>query len=208
VRSSTKKSSTVEIQDNARLLRDLEKRLGASSLGSICGFFEAGTGWRCPCCHRSKVELARLDRNRNLLCALHWHHDHFGDYASDKLPRVANATDNLIESFCRFPNTLICSDCNVAEPAAKQIVNAKPYFSFAPFEIATFITVRPNAGHLVDDARVRTAYEAAKPALLLVWNRLKAVMDSARNEDEDFQHIGGPAWRVLKEANAKRKNPG
>ncbi len=196
-----------EAEANARLLRRLAKNHNALDFGKISKFFEVGLNWRCPCCHRSKEEIARLDRNAHLLCELHRHHDHFGDEANSRLPSGPGVAD-VLASFCRFPDVLICSDCNVAEPAAKRIVGAPSYFTFTPYEIATFITVRNNKPHLVDDDRARQAYEAAKPAMVLIRNRLSAVLKSAETDADDFETAGAAAWRVLKKANAKRKGNG
>lgn len=191
-------------KDNAMLLRQLELDFKASGIGNICNFFDQPPDWRCPCCHRTKPDFARLDKNRDLLCAMHRHHDHFGDFARDKLPR-SGYTEGIVESFCRFPETLICADCNVAEPAAKAIVEAPEQFSFAPYEIATFVTVRKQSGHIVRPDCAKRAYEAARPGMRLVNERLNAVVKSARADDDTFEHIGGAAWRALKEINERRK---
>lgn len=193
-----------QAEGNAALLRELEKDLKTIAMGDQHHFFEVSADWRCPCCHRSKEEFARRDKNHKLLCALHNHHDHFGDYASTKLP---GHVKNLIDSFCRFPDTLICSDCNVAEPVAKTISGAPEHFSFAPFEIATFITVRKRSGHIVRPDCAKRAYEAARPAMRLLKDRLKDVRRAAQDQDEGdtFGSIGGAAWRALKEINLARK---
>ena len=66
-------------ENNARLLFKLMQRFEAKDLGKISHFFEVCPEWRCPCCYRSKEEFARLDKNRNLLCQIVQHHDHFSE---------------------------------------------------------------------------------------------------------------------------------
>lgn len=193
-------------EENAKLLYRLLREFKGSDYGSISGFFEVDVRWRCPCCHRAKHEIARLDRNNNLLCPLHWHHDHFGDLVSDKLPHVRGATTDdaltlrsVQDGLARFPETLICGDCNVAEGSqAKSLVGAPKYFSFAPFEIATFVEVRPNVPHLVNEARAKAAFEAARPSMKLVSDKLRELMDvqSGKAGAQAFGHV---AWRVLQQ---------
>lgn len=192
---------------NARLLYRLLQTTGAIGFGSISGFFEVFPEWRCPCCHRSKEEIVRLDKNAHLLCSIHWHHDHFLDLAREKIGPIESSVE---DSFCRFPRTQICSDCNVAESTlAKRSLNEDEkrlrHFSFAPFEIASFIIVRMNAGHSVDVERAQIAYQAAQPSMKLLGDRLRAVVQSIRTDADTFEQVGGAAWRVLKEVNAKRK---
>ena len=191
-------------EKNIRMLHDLKDQFGAVGFGKVSNFFEVSERWHCPCCHRSKPEFARLDKNKELLCELHRHHDHFGDEAMSLIPREGYV-DGLRESFCRFPDTLVCSDCNVAEPRAKALVSAPAYFSFAPYEIAMFINVRHGAPHAVDDTRARECFDAAVPAMKLLRKRLNAVLDAQKNQVDDFETLGAAAWRALKRANEVRK---
>lgn len=191
-------------EKNVRLLNDLKDRFGAIGFGKISNFFEVSENWRCPCCQRSKPEFARLDKNGELLCELHRHHDHFGDEAMRLISRDCHF-DGLRESFCRFPATLVCSDCNVAEPNAKNLVKAPSYFSFAPYEIAIFIDVRQGAGHEVDPAEAHRCFKAAIPAMQLLRERLNAIIDAQNNHVGDFKTVGFEAWHILKRANELRK---
>lgn len=198
-------------EENARLLFSLAADFCASGLGAISGFFETESTWCCPSCHRQKQEIARLDKNLNLLCQFHWHHDHLEHLASDKLPlyreldfKDARPYDSLRSNFRRFPETLICSDCNVAEGAAKMAVDAKPTFSFTPFEISSFIFVLPNEPHKIDRAKAREIYEKLVPSMAVYGATLRNV--AKFNADPDgFEPIGGAAWRVLKDVQAKLK---
>lgn len=201
-----------EAEKNAKLLISLMRELGATDLGSVCGFFETSHEWCCPCCHRQKQEIARLDKNLELLCAFHWHHDHLEHMADDKIPYIRNGLDwrdaqpydSMRRNFRRFPETLICSDCNVVEGAAKMAAGAASSFSFTPFEISTFIFVTPNAPHRFDRQMALSVYEKLKPSMGIYGDTLRGL--AKFNADPDgFEPIGGAAWRVLADVRKKMK---
>ena len=163
-------------QDNADLLFQIMGETGALGRGNVTGFFRVSKNWTCPACARSKPEIARLDRNGNLLCAIPEHHDHFADFAYDRLRRVMGPSHRavaLLPSLERFPRTYICNDCNVADPAAKSVVFAPACFSFTPFEIATFVRVANNCAHVLISENVIAAYESAKKSMELLARRLR-----------------------------------
>lgn len=187
---------------NARLLIALMRERGAIGIGSISGFFATKPEWACPCCFRAKREIARLDKNGDLLCATHNHHDHFGDLAAEKIhvlplgkPWSNPAYRALCDSFVRFEPTPICSDCNAADTAAKAAVNAKPKFSFSPFEISTFIIVESNLAHRIDKDRARRAYDIAEAAMRIYGEQLRRVVTEPKADG--FEPIACAAWRVL-----------
>lgn len=163
---------------NGALLVDLFLTLGARGLGKVGNFFEVSPDWRCPCCYRTKREMARLDKNGDLLCAIHDHHDHYCERFDVDTRKLANGDWNfgnaVRDSLIRFPNTLICNDCNVAEPNAKKIVGAPTFFSFTPFEIAYFIDIEDRKV-TVNEKRAHRAYESAKSALQLIYERIQSI---------------------------------
>jgi hypothetical protein len=196
---------------NARLLNQLEKQTGAAGFGAIGGFFAVEARWRCPCCHRLKAEIARLDKNGNLCCPVVEHHDHFEECVAENIDYRSIGTlalqlrESLDQSFVRFQPTMICGDCNVAEPAAKAIVKAPAAFSFTPFEIAIFIEVTPNRPHVVDPVRAALAFEAATPAMKLLANKLRAIV-KVKNGEDTWEPLAGAAWRVIKDARRNMKD--
>lgn len=195
---------------NFKMLLSLTTQLGASGYGSICNFFEVSPEWRCPCCFRSKREIARLDKNGKLFCAIHEHHDHFWDSQGVRIPRDGDyfAERQVIgDSFDRFPPTLICNDCNVAEPWAKRAAGAPDYFTFAPHEIASFIIVNSNLPHEVNTEMAAKIYAAAKPSMEILAQRLTAVARGLSSADGSFEQIGEAALRVLLSAK-RRMAPG
>lgn len=197
---------------NAKLLIKLMKEHHAKDLGSVCGFFEVSEEWCCPSCHRTKAEIARIDKNGNLMCALHNHHDHLNHVAQDKLPPAREIKwderrgyDSLVATFARFPDTLICNDCNVVEGLAKREAGTPPDFSFTPFEISTFIIVCSNAPHKLDIDKARVAWANINPSLDNYRDKLRQIMNYDSSDPDSFDHIGGAAWRVLKDVRKKMK---
>ena len=194
-------------EENAHLLYELRDRLGAKGFGSISKFFEVEPEWRCPCCHRSKPEIARLDRNGCLLCSIHEHHDHFDENVHERLPWSEigdyRFRDSVIHSLVRFPPVWICNDCNVVEPAAKTAAGAPGKFSFTPYEIASFIVVTPNAPHKFEAGRVVQVYETALPAMKILADRLRAMRAAVQG---DLNPIGASFQRVLDQVRAKRED--
>ncbi len=195
---------------NAKLLINLMKEHGAIDLGSISGFFEVTDRWCCPSCHRSKAEQARLDKNGNLMCALHWHHDHMVHAAQDRLPMPRDlhwidrqGYESLVSTFHRFPDTLVCNDCNVVEGDAKKKVGAPAAFSFSPFEISTFIIVTNNRPHTLDVPKACTTWNNLYPSLSNYRDNLKQITNYDNAEPDSFEQIGGAAWRVLKDIRKK-----
>lgn len=201
--------SSFEANANGRLLVALMREHGCSDPGLISGFFDTASGWTCPCCFRTKAEMARADRRGRLLCAIHLHHDHFIDRVRQQLDPVLSVSfgpdTNRIAvligaGHVRFCDTLICNDCNVAEPVAKSRVAAPAYFSFAPFEIVQFIKVRDNAPHEIDAAMAALAYEAAKPSMVFLGKRLIEIAASMAKPSADPSLALDPAMRVWAKA--------
>ena len=157
--------------------RALLKRFGTTKLDLNSGWASTWTPWSCPCCQREKPQIARVSPGGVLLCRLEYHHDHIGNLAKrifrERNPRseeqdvniqVSRAKDALMPLIERFESTLICIDCNLAEGRAKLELSREidADFTFAPSEIATFITVAANRTHEIDVEKARNAWQAAK----------------------------------------------
>jgi len=65
----------------SRQTRWLMQHFGASDLNLNAAWALRSTRWTCPCCRRSKSEIARLTPAGILLCQLDFHHDHLRDHA-------------------------------------------------------------------------------------------------------------------------------
>jgi hypothetical protein len=103
------------------------------------------TGWRCPCCDRTAHECVRWEyianprlrklygdaQGRGFTAQLDLHHCH-----GDGMGSLA---------WRRFPKTLICHDCNIADGKVKFRLNLPGNFSFSPDEIKQFIRCVPHS---------------------------------------------------------------
>jgi hypothetical protein len=131
--------------------------------------------WACPCCKRTKLHLTK-PINAGLHGALVDHHDHLADYADMQLKTLVTASGRMeisedegwfknhkIKPFIvRFQRSLICEDCNNADPAAKKVIgDICPFFSFTPEEISYFIKPEKHSPHKLDLERVEEVYVSA-----------------------------------------------
>lgn len=156
--------------------RLLMERFGVQKLDLNKAWAQTWIGWSCPCCGRSKSEIARLTDNGVLLCQLDWHHDHLGDCAGDIMrtkaltgadqevdvirKRACSAAIGLIE---RFAPVVLCNDCNAADAAMKALIGSEVprSFSFVPSEIARFIDAKAAQPHDINDELGRALWTAA-----------------------------------------------
>jgi hypothetical protein len=134
--------------------------------GAHCRKLYAGlpSNWRCPGCGRNKYQLIRWtmlyphrsDRHPGWAAGLHKHHDHG-------------------RGMRRFPETVICEQCNSADASAKRELRLPADFSFSPHEIAQFVVGTPHGWHLINYAAAARVYELARippPPLIpsMFWN--------------------------------------
>lgn len=59
----------------------------------------------------------------------------------------------------RFPETLVCDQCNSADGQAKRQLKLPANFSFSPSEIRQFVTAAPHEGHRIDIQRAQAIYQ-------------------------------------------------
>lgn len=141
------------------------------------GWAATWIGWSCPCCKRSKRQIARVTPRGVLQCHLELHHDHLDDFLKrrfseinppsdepDRRIQVSHAEAALRQLVERFERTLVCLDCNLADARVKLALREEieAHFTFTPSEIAKFITVRDNQLHDVDFASARSIWTNAK----------------------------------------------
>lgn len=120
--------------------------------------------WRCPCCDRTKFEILRWRRFKHgewrWLAELHWHHDHVIARVNERFARsgimrrrlsayvelgwISAEQSEFYGTLYRFPDTLMCMDCNWAEGGAKAKLRLPHWFSFSPIEVFTFVSGRPH----------------------------------------------------------------
>lgn len=156
--------------------RNLVLRLGAKGMDLTRWWILTPSYWVCPVCKRSKPEIVRLNQHGYLTGHLHRHHDHMADFVREEFTRASEARDTPVadataEKFVirtafalsAYDKTIICSDCNAADPKAKKIVAAPVRFSFSPAEIARFIVATPNEEHRINSDAVHQVWEECRP---------------------------------------------
>jgi len=183
---------------NEDLLAQLLEEHGAERPSDelTIAFFATPVDWRCPVCARAKWEFARLNHKGWLHCRIVSHHDHFPDdfhlqrvaAVVRERPRVCSREETAafealyaeVDTLERFRPVDICDDCNRADPHGKKAAGAPSYFTFAPHEIAAFITPRIGAGVEVDAAKAKATYETIRPALAIISERAASILRRAR----------------------------
>jgi len=131
--------------------------------------------WDCPICRRSKLHIFKIANSGTMVGNLVNHHDHIITYAKNRTKQFILENNNthvltekeswfvgnkISEFVSRFPPTLVCDDCNNADPIAKSFKeNTCKYFSFSPSEISFFIQPEPHSRHSVIFDRVEEVFE-------------------------------------------------
>lgn len=115
-------------------------------------WLEVGDNWICPACNRNKFQIFRWTTRfphkpnpfKGWMAGLNSHHDHSLDF------RVTGA---------RFPDTIICDQCNIVEGGVKRRLKIPEDFSFSPQEMALFIAATPHGNHKIDYDLARSIFQ-------------------------------------------------
>jgi hypothetical protein len=99
------------------------------------------TGWRCPSCNRTAPELIRWSEIRGPSWRARYG-DEWGRGWTISITRHHCHSETSV----RFPETVICGDCNSADGAAKRKLKLPADFSFSPRELAQFVKCTPYSG--------------------------------------------------------------
>ncbi|WP_242078190.1 hypothetical protein [Brevundimonas diminuta] len=127
------------------------------------GYQSLSEDWRCPGCARSKFEILRWTLRFPKLPTRFWgwaggyhrHHDHNLDVIRyGRVPPDGRSS--------RFPDTVICEQCNSADGTAKRKLALPSTFSFAPEEIRRFVTATPHGFHAIDYEAARRIFDLAQ----------------------------------------------
>jgi hypothetical protein len=117
---------------------------------------QLGDHWLCPGCGCTKREIMRWTRRKpkpwkglhepymGWMAGLHKHHDHAAPFLS---------------GLGRFPDTVICDQCNSADGRMKRDLKLPADFSFSPQEIRRFVLPTPHGRHGVAHLKARAIYE-------------------------------------------------
>ncbi len=162
-----------EFSFKSKLLVKKHKALG---LDMTRWWVMTSVDWVCPCCKRTKEEIVRLNKHNFLSARLDEHHDHMTDFVEKEFTKISESldkvvTDTMAERFVKrtafalsaYDPTVICSDCNSADPDAKRLLHLPPEFSFSTDEIANFIIVKANTKHQIDRGKVIDTWNQCKP---------------------------------------------
>lgn len=168
--------------DNARLAVDLALYLGAKGTvpGSISNFCQTPPDWICPGCARDKKRIARLNKNGDLYCSIHKHHDHLFNELASRLS-VGDIYSNkraltALRMLTRFDDEYICMDCNLAEGRMKRTVKAEENFSFSPREIYRCVCPGNNESHVYHPDKAQQIYELAYPTYKLIFDNAESLL--------------------------------
>ena len=114
------------------------------------------TGWRCPSCERSAHQLVRW----TYIGGKSWR-ERYGD--EHGMGFSISMTRHHCHGDGRFPETLICGDCNSADGAAKRKLGLPSYWSFTPAELGRIVQVAPHSGATsIDYDEALRIYRAAE----------------------------------------------
>ena len=123
--------------------------------------------WRCPGCGRSTFEVLRWTTRfpnkpkafQGWVGGYHRHHDHGAEQyrfsRSGPLPR--------------FPETVVCEQCNSADKQAKRQLLLPAVFSFAPAEIREFVEPAAHGWHLLNFQIAAQIYLGVSGCMPGVW---------------------------------------
>jgi rubredoxin len=158
--------------------------------------------WKCPACQRPKSEIARPNKNGDLMCRLVEHHDHMKDLLVRKFQSISASmqrvlADEAAEEFAKrsapmvsaYDNTVICNDCNNADAAAKKLVGAHSSFSFSPLEILDFVITAPNAEHRIDQDVATRIWEENRSTFDLRMKIVERIAEIAAKNEHWYQRM-------------------
>ena len=142
------------------------------------------------------------------MCLLVEHHDHvkdllevrFREISSSQCEVVANGAakrfaKRAASMVSAYENTVICLDCNTADPEAKKAVEADRNFSFSPSELRRIIRASPNSPHKHLDIDVaREVWNSHLPSFQLRMKIIGRIAEIAAKNVHWFQE-GDPRSR-------------
>lgn len=178
----------------------IRARHGATDFEMNSNWVGSSQNWICPCCDRSKFQVARVGNKGQILAKLVVHHDHMGEAMKAAFHRafVVAGTDveqvdglRLVQrmgaAFAAYAEVLICEDCNNADAKAKQFAGSPEYFSFSLGQIRRIIICADHQPHRVDAARAVAEWADAEPAYTLRMKLIHAVAKAAATDTHWYE---------------------
>jgi rubredoxin len=165
--------------------KQLAAQLGATGFDLNRWWLITPPEWKCPCCHRDKSAIARLNKHAQLMGHLVEHHDHMEDEvkriytdviskkqwpdADEKGREFAKRVKGIVAA---FEHAIICQDCNNADRNAKKAVGAAFAFSFSPLELEQIVRIPPDDIDVSEAQKIWKAHERAFAMRLKIIRRI------------------------------------
>ncbi|KAF0843135.1 hypothetical protein FNL37_0553 [Methylovorus glucosotrophus] len=199
------KDGTVSLLDGVMspVSRSIANRLGTAQFDMNSWWVETPTKWECPACGRSKLEIARLNANGEIMCHLVEHHDHMRDVLKRRFREISINREDVIadeqaEGFAKrssmmiasFENTIVCVDCNNADTIAKKVAKAHSDFSFSPQELRQIIKPVSNRSHNIDREAAKALWRERERTFELRLRIADRIAQIAANNEHWFQPGG------------------
>lgn len=178
----------------------LSARLGSTEFDMNSWWVSTPQNYTCPACGREKIDIARLNTNKEIMCHLVEHHDHMKDvlkrrFQEISVQRTVVVADERAEKFAKrsatmisaYENTLICVDCNNADVLAKKASTAYRDFSFSPQELFKIIKSTPNKSHEIDINIAKTIWAERQGTFELRMKIADRIAEIAANNEHWFQ---------------------
>lgn len=158
--------------------------------------------WTCPCCARSKFDIARPGNKGQILAKLVVHHDHMGDAMEEAFYTAlredgahveqtagARLVQRIGSAFAAHEEVLICEDCNNADAEAARFIGSPKHFTFSPNQISGFIQAQPHKSHKVDRTAIVKVWAAAKQAYELRMRLISDIAHAAATDSGWFESV-------------------
>lgn len=178
----------------------LSTRLGTTEFDMNSWWVETPQNWVCPACGRGKMDLARLNTKKEIMCHLVEHHDHMKDVLRRRFQEISVArkvvvADEQAEKFAKrsstmiaaYENTLICEDCNNADVTAKKAATTHADFSFSPQELFRIVKPEPNKAHEIDIDVAKVIWADQQDTFELRMKIADRIAEIAANNEHWFQ---------------------
>ena len=186
--------------EHSIIYKDLIEKFSAKGVDFNRWWVFTPTDWVCPSCSRKKAEILRLNKHGYLTGHLHEHHDHMGDCLHKEFTKVSESKDIVVAdlmsqrfvartafSLSAYDNTVICSDCNIADAKAKKIVNCPKEFSFSPSEIKKFVIPINNQENEVNVDVAMQIWNECKSTFYLRMKLVKYFAELAASNSHWYQ---------------------
>jgi len=184
------------------LTRSLVERFSAIGVDMTSLWAFTPKEWICPGCGRSKPDLVRLNAHGELMCRLVDHHDHMKDLLVDEFRKISSSLDVVVadetaEAFAKrsatmvsvHDNTVICNDCNAADPEAKKAARTHRNFSFSAAEIRQFVLPKPNRSHAIDPVIACEIWKRNSENFNLRLKIIKRIAEIAATNKHWYQEV-------------------